>query len=332
MVGRTPEAEGLPTAISTGFQNDKGRPLRQIGTLPKNLNPKAFADYLLALGMKTRVDDRPEGWDVWIYNEDHFQQARDELQAYLRQPDDPRYRGAAETAESIRRKEKELEKKFRKNFRDSSDVWGYPSFRQRPLNTILLVACVIIFIMQNIPTGTWPNVPTGRRLVDRLLFTTFVPDAHGQLHSQGLAPIERGEVWRLFTPALMHVNLVHIFFNLWWLHDLGTLIEVRRGTLRLAVLILVSAAISNYGQSLWYERMDEVKAAMGMSGVIYALFGYVWMKGMYQPEQRMGVPPNTVNLMLIWLVVCMTGYIGPIGNAAHFIGLAVGVVAGIMGF
>ena len=55
---------------------------------------------------------------------------------------------------------------------------------------------------------------------------------------------------------------------------------------------------------------------MGMSGVIYALFGYVWMKGMYQPEQRMGVHPNTVNLMLIWLVVCMTGVIGPIGNAA----------------
>ena len=98
--------------------------MRQIGTVPKGLNAKAFADYLLSLGMKTRVDARPEGWDVWIYNEDHFQQARDALESYLRQPDDPRYRGAAETADSIRRKEKELEKKFRKNYRDSSDVWG----------------------------------------------------------------------------------------------------------------------------------------------------------------------------------------------------------------
>jgi GlpG protein len=69
-----------------------------------------------------------------------------------------------------------------------------------------------------------------------------------------------------------------------------------------------------------------------MSGVIYALFGYVWMKGMYQPEQRMAVHPNNVNIMLIWLVVCMTGMIGPVGNAAHFVGLAVGVVFGLMGF
>ena len=100
--------------------------MRQIGTVPKGLNPKAFADYLLSLGMKTRVDERPEGWSVWIYNEDHFQQAREELEGYLRHPDDPRYHDATETAETIRRKEKELEKKFRKNFRDSSDVWGYP--------------------------------------------------------------------------------------------------------------------------------------------------------------------------------------------------------------
>ena len=306
--------------------------MRQIGTVPKGLNPKALADYLLSLGMKTRVDERPEGWDVWIYNEDHFPQAREEFEGYLRQPDDPRYHRAAETAESIRRKEKELQKKFRKNFRDSSDVWGYPSFRQRPVSTILLIVCVIIFIGQNIPSGRWANIPTGDSLVDRLLFTTLTVDAQGQIHDRGMAPIEHGEVWRLFTPVLMHVNLIHLFFNMWWLRDLGTLIEVRRGTLRLAILALVAAAVSNYGQYLWYERTGEVAAAMGMSGVIYALFGYVWMKGMYQPEQRMGVHPNTVNLMLIWLVVCMTGAIGRIGNAAHFVGLAVGVVAGLMGF
>jgi GlpG protein len=39
-----------------------------------------------------------------------------------------------------------------------------------------------------------------------------------------------------------------------------------------------------------------------------------------------------VNTLLIWLVVCMTGMIGPVANAAHFVGLVVGVVAGLMGF
>jgi GlpG protein len=306
--------------------------LRQIGTVPKGLDAKAFADYLLSVGMKTRIDDRPEGWDVWIYNEDHLQRARDELQAFLRQPDDPRYRQATPTAESIRRNEKRLEKTFRKNYRDASDLWGFPSFRQRPLTTSLVAACVVIFILQNIHSGRRQDVPTGRELENRLLFTSFTRDERGRLHDQGMADIERGEVWRLFTPALMHVHPIHILFNMVMFSQLGTLIEVRRGTLRLAILFLVSAAISNYGQYLWDERIGDVRPFMGMSGVVYALFGYIWMKGLYQPEQRMGVHPNTVNTLLIWLVVCMTGMIGPVANAAHFVGLVVGVVAGLMGF
>jgi GlpG protein len=298
--------------------------LRQIGTLPKNLDPKALADHLLSLGMKTRIDDRPEGWHIWIYNEDHIQQARDELESYLRQPDDPRYRAATQTAEAIRRNEKQLEKKFQKNYRDSSDVWGYPSFRQRPLSTCLLVACVIIFILQNLSGGS--------RFTERLLFTTFTMDAQGQVHDRGLADIKRGEVWRLVTPALMHGSPIHLVFNLLMFRLLATLVEVRRGTLRLAVLVLVSAAVSDYGQYLWMERMDDVAPFLGLSGVVYALFGYVWMKGVYQPEQQMAVHPKSVNVMLLWLVLCMTGMVGPVANAAHFVGLAVGVAFGLMGF
>lgn len=306
--------------------------MRQIGTLPRDLDPRAFADYLLSLGVKSRIDDHPEGWHVWIYNEDHVPKAREELAGYVRQPNDPRYRASAQAAEAIRRDEKQREKTFRKNYRDSSDVWGDPTFRKRPLSTLLLVACAIIFILQNLPTGRWQNIPTGRQVVHWLRFTTLAMDAQGQVHDNGLRDIERGEFWRLFTPALMHANLIHIFFNMAWLRYIGTMIEIRRGTLRLAVLFLVSAAVSNYGQYLWMERMDQVGAFMGMSGVIYAFFGYVWMKGIYQPEQRMGVSSANVNLMLAWLFLCMTGVLGPIANAAHFVGLAVGIVFGLMGF
>ncbi len=298
--------------------------MRQIGTVPKSVDPKGFADYLLSLGIKTRVDDHPAGWSVWIYNEDHLQQARDELQAYLRHPGDPRYQEATRTAETIRRNEKELEKKFRKNFRDSSDVWGYPSLRQRPLTTTMIVICVIIFVMQNFPRY--------RPLIARMHFSSYTRDFQGNVHGFGLGDIEHGEVWRLVTPSFMHANPLHIVFNLLWLRLLGMLIEVRRGTLRLALLVLVSAAVSNYGQYLWMERMHDVGPFLGMSGVVYALFGYVWIKGIYQPEQRMGLHPNSVNIMLLWLVLCMTGVLGPIANAAHVVGLAVGIVAGLMGF
>jgi GlpG protein len=306
--------------------------LRQIGTLPKHLDPKALADYLLSLGMKTRIDERPEGWDVWIYNEDHLQKARDELEGYVRQPDDPRYRAAAPTADAIRRNERQLNKKFQKNYRDSSDLWGLPTFRQRPLSTLLIVVCVVVFLLQNIRPGRWGYVPTGVHLIHKLLFTTFTRDALNQVHDRGLSDIERGEVWRLFTPVLMHASPLHLVFNMLWVRYLGTLIEVRRGTPRLAILLLVSAAVSNYGQYIWMERIDDVAPFMGMSGVVYGLFGYVWMKGIYQPEQRMAVSSGNVNIMLVWLFACMTGVLGPIANAAHFVGLAVGIVFGLLGF
>ena len=148
---------------------------------------------------------------------------------------------------------------------------------------------------------------------DTLCFRRSYRDQEGRLHGNGLNDILHGQVWRLVTPIFMHVNILHIFFNMWWLVDLGTLIEVRRGTLRLAVLVLISAIISNFGQYLWMERTDPGVPHLfgGMSGVVYALFGYIWMKGLYQPEQGMILHPNTITIMLLWLVLCMTGCDGP---------------------
>src|SRR4051794_22705926 len=67
------------------------RPLRQIGTLPRNIDPQVLGDHLLGLGMKARFDESPHGWLVWVYNEDDLEKARSELETYLERPDDPKY-------------------------------------------------------------------------------------------------------------------------------------------------------------------------------------------------------------------------------------------------
>ena len=100
--------------------------------MPKELDPKVFADHLLTLGMKTRINERPDGWTVWIYNEDHLERAREELRGYLAAPDDPRYRSAIDSAKTIRRHEQRLDQKYRKNFRDAADLWAYPGMRNGP--------------------------------------------------------------------------------------------------------------------------------------------------------------------------------------------------------
>ena len=86
-------------------------------------------------------------------------------------------------------------------------------------------------------------------------------------------------------------------------------------------LVLFSAIFSNVTEYFWAGARFG-----GMSGVVYALFGYVWIKGKLQPHLGIGAGSQTVGVMLVWLVVCMTGAVGPIANAAHVAGLAAGML------
>ncbi len=146
--------------------------MRQLGILPKGVDPKVFADYLLTLGMKTRVDEQPEGWNVWIYNEDHLERAREELQGYLSRPEDPRYGAAVEAARTVRRQEQALDQKYRKNYREVTDLWASPGFRRRPLTVALVVICLIVFLLRESPGNA-------SLVTEKLSFTTAYLDEHG---------------------------------------------------------------------------------------------------------------------------------------------------------
>jgi GlpG protein len=67
-----------------------------------------------------------------------------------------------------------------------------------------------------------------------------------------------------------------------------------------------------------------------MSGVNYALFGYIWMRGKLDPGSGFGVSPQTAMWMLVWFVLCWTGFVGPIANWNHAGGLAAGVGLGAL--
>jgi membrane associated rhomboid family serine protease len=156
--------------------------------------------------------------------------------------------------------------------------------------------------------------------------------AESYIRWRAFGPIKRGEVWRLVTPIFLHFGVMHLLFNMWMLWDLGRLVEGRRGSLRFFFLVLLIAVASNFAQfyiTSLYDGRYAFNIFGGMSGVLFGLLGYAWMKSRYEPGADIYVHPNTVLFMMIWLVVCALGLIGHVANWAHSVGLAMGMAIGI---
>ena len=53
--------------------------------------------------------------------------------------------------------------------------------------------------------------------------------------------IASGQLWRLFTPAFLHADLIHLAVNNFSLHNLGPLLETVSGRPRFAIVYAVAA-------------------------------------------------------------------------------------------
>ncbi len=145
-----------------------------------------------------------------------------------------------------------------------------------------------------------------------------------------LPEIQAGEIWRIITPIFLHFGIFHIVFNMMWTWELGRIIESKQGGLLLALVCLLSGALSNLAQ---YWVSGPVFG--GMSGVVYALFGYVWIQGLTNPWFGIRLNPAIVKLMLGWFVICWTGILEKlfdlgVANTAHTAGLGCGIVLSLL--
>ena len=143
----------------------------------------------------------------------------------------------------------------------------------------------------------------------------------------GFSDIASGEVWRLVTPMFVHFKWVHLLFNMLWLLDLGRIVELVRGPAFLGVFVLATSALSNVAQ----YAIKGNPGFGGMSGVVYALLGYVWMQGHFNPRFGFELHKVTVILLLAWFVLCWIEVL-PVGiaNWAHTVGLLAGVAWGFL--
>lgn len=212
-------------------------------------NPRvaqAFVDYMATQGVILTIQQHNQS-DVWLADESQAERVRAELARFLENPADPRYLAASWQAGHTG---------------SGLHYRRYPFFaalreRAGPVTWVMMIACVVVFIAMQI---------LGDQEVMLWLAWPFDPTL-------------KFEFWRYFTHALMHFSLMHILFNLLWWWYLGGAVEKRLGSGKLIVITLISALLSGYVQQKfsgpWFG---------GLSGVVYALMGYVWLRGERDPQ------------------------------------------------
>ncbi len=287
--------------------------MRLIGHLQTEAAARQFSDYLLAEKIPNRLEEQSsDGWAVWVEEEDQVADATTRLATFQTNPGAPEFQGRSRAAEALRSAKEKEQEAYRKRVQSRRHLFRpLTGYGFGPLTYVLIAVSAGVFL--------WSRFGLDMERVLPLFITDFTQEGW-----RSLPEIRHGQIWRLVTPIFIHYNILHILFNMLWLRDLGSMIEGRQSTLYLAALVLGIAVCSNLGQ--FY--LGHGPAFGGMSGVVYGLLGYVWLRGKFDPGSGLFLHPTTVTMMIIWFIACWTGLLGPIANMAHTVGLVMGMAWG----
>lgn len=133
--------------------------------------------------------------------------------------------------------------------------------------------------------------------------------------------------WKFLTTCFIHdpYSLMHILFNMIWLYQLGPLMERGIGTVKTVLFVVVVGFVSSS-----ISTATE-GAGIGMSGVVYAMCGFMWTAWPRWTGFLEKFGGQTVKLMIFWQILCFiltaTGAMN-IGNVAHISGMVFGALIG----
>jgi membrane associated rhomboid family serine protease len=138
----------------------------------------------------------------------------------------------------------------------------------------------------------------------------------------GPAVSEGGDWWRLFTSGFVHVELLHILFNMVLLFLLGRLLEPGIGTPRFVALYFASLLAGSLGVMF----LDPNTVTAGASGAIFGLAGatVVIARG-----RGMDAVANEIGFLIVFNLI-FTFAASHISIGAHVGGLVGGVVCGLV--
>jgi len=336
--------------------------MRRIGTLADGSLARRFCDYLVTLSIDATTEsdsaagDSEQGgvWNIWIRDETDVDKARLEFVAFEKAPHSDRYQ-VDEEVNRIRNERIEEQQRRIKQQREmmrsmpashgagsysGAGPWPGAAVRQQSIPVtigIIAISVVASFASEfgNLRGFRPPDkVTTAQKVFLELSFVDRVD--YVESNGDSFASIRKGELWRFVTPMFLHGNTFHLAFNMLWIFFLGSAIERLHGSLFFLVLAM-STQIAGMMLQVSIPDADFIPQALhgspfaiGASGAVYGLFGYLWIRPTVDPSYPIHMVPMNVVLMLGWLVACMTPLITGVANGAHLGGLIGGMLAALI--
>lgn len=285
--------------------------MREVASFEDEQMARRFADVLCSRDIDTDVSESKSGrFTVWVLDERQMEVARSAWAAFDGAPEAPEHRAAEGCVE------RKLRRAHREEGRSRHEVIPVRQrFRSTPSGSI---GVTVVLVVTSVGVTFVTQSSKGEVLLDWLLI--------GHVGEPLFESVLHGEVWRLVTPIFVHFGFLHILFNGWWAADLGAAIERRIGSLKLLALVVITGALSNALQYI----VSGSPYFGGLSGVVYALLGYVWVRGRRDPSFGLALTQQTIVILLVWLALGFTGVIGAVANYAHLGGLVVGGLLGLL--
>ncbi|WP_429884678.1 rhomboid family intramembrane serine protease [Geoalkalibacter halelectricus] len=135
----------------------------------------------------------------------------------------------------------------------------------------------------------------------------------------------QGELWRLWINSLLHNNIFHYLFNIYWVLRFSPVLEALIGSRRYLVLLVTAAWVVGLAGNLTWEA-----GGIGLSGLVYFMFAYLdRLRPEHKAARRVCDGPTRV-LFYSWLaigpLITLAGLVA-IGNVVHLAGLVFGLAA-----
>lgn len=131
----------------------------------------------------------------------------------------------------------------------------------------------------------------------------------------------------LLTSVFPHGDFLHIAFNLSWIWMFGRVLEENVSKGFWLLLFVTCAVFASAAELAWSDQLG-----IGLSGVVYGMFGFIWFTRFRYPAFHGVINQQTALWLTGWLVFCIvmtkTGTMN-VANGAHFGGLVVGSVIGL---